>query len=264
MTDPINTDKLVSDQYKTASNLDARISLHLKYSTNKTGWFNFILGQLREVPSNADVLELGCGHGTFWVNCGERIPQDWVITLSDISDGMLLDAWRSLVVTNRNFKYKQIDAQQIPFKDAAFDLVMANHMLYHVPNREKAIAEIRRVLKRGGTFIASTNGNGHMKEMVEYLQLADPGNPFIDHDFFTLENGRTQLQKYFDKVEIVEYPDSLMIDQVKPVINYIRSAIPEERRDEIRLDFVRDVLKSTYNSEKTIQISKRTGIFICK
>jgi SAM-dependent methyltransferase len=177
---------------------------------------------------------------------------------------MLLDAWRSLVVTNRNFKYKQIDAQQIPFKDAAFDLVMANHMLYHVPNREKAIAEIRRVLKRGGTFIASTNGNGHMKEMVEYLQLADPGNPFIDHDFFTLENGRTQLQKYFDKVEIVEYPDSLMIDQVKPVINYIRSAIPEERRDEIRLDFVRDVLKSTYNSEKTIQISKRTGIFICK
>jgi ubiquinone/menaquinone biosynthesis C-methylase UbiE len=264
MTDPINTDKLVSEQYKTASNLDARISLHSKYSTNKTGWFNFILGQLRDVPSDAHVLELGCGNGSFWVNYGERIPPDWVITLSDISEGMLLDAWRSLVVTKRNFKYKQINAQQISFKDAAFDLVMANHMLYHIPNREKAIAEIRRVLKRGGTFIASTNGNGHMKEMVEYLQLVDPGNPFINHDFFTLENGRDLLEKFFEKVEILEYSDSLVIDQVEPVIDYIRSAIPEERRDEIRLDFVRDVLKSTYDSEKSIRISKRTGIFICK
>lgn len=263
MTDLISTDKFVNEQYKNAGNLDARISMHKKYSTNKVGWYNFLLEQLRGIPSDAHVLELGCGHGTFWLNCIERIPLNWVVTLSDISEGMLMDAWRSLVVTGRSFKYKQIDAQQIPYKDASLDLVMANHMLYHVPNRPQALSEIRRVLKPGGTFIAATNGKGHMKEMHGYIQMIDPANPFIDRDHFALETGRSQLEEHFEQVTLMEYPDELVIDQVEPVIDYIRSMIAAEMVSEEKLDSVRDVLKSTYKNEKTIRITKRSGVFIC-
>ncbi len=55
-------------------------------------------------------------------------------------------------------QFKEIDAQSIPFEDETFDAVIANHMLYHVPDRPKAIAEIKRVLKPGGRLIATTIG----------------------------------------------------------------------------------------------------------
>ena len=74
------------------------------------------------------------------VDYASRIPAGWSITLSDFSPGMLDAAWRNLVVTGRAFQFKEIDAQSIPFEDETFDAVIANHMLYHVPDRPKAIA----------------------------------------------------------------------------------------------------------------------------
>ena len=71
---------------------------------------------------------------------------------------MVEAAWRNLVTTGRNFKFKEMDAQSIPYEDGMFDAVIANHMLYHVPDRMKTIAEIKRVLKWGGRFIATTCG----------------------------------------------------------------------------------------------------------
>ena len=59
---------------------------------------------------------------------------------------MLDAAWRNLVITGRSFKFEEIDAQSIPYETKTFDAVIANHMLYHVPDRAKAIAEIKRVL----------------------------------------------------------------------------------------------------------------------
>ena len=63
-----------------------------------------------------------------------------------------------------------MDAQSISYEDEIFDAVIANHMLYHVPDRMKAIAEIKRVLKWGGRFIATTVGSHHLKEMNNWLQ----------------------------------------------------------------------------------------------
>ena len=83
---------------------------------------------------------MGCGSGEMWKECASRIPAGWVITLTDLSDGMLDAAWRNLVPLGRNFKFEQMDAQSIPYGDKTFDVVIANHMLYHVPDREKALS----------------------------------------------------------------------------------------------------------------------------
>ena len=45
------------------------------------------------------------------------------------------------------------EAAQLPFADGVFDVVMANHILYHVPDMESAIAEMKRVLKPGGHLL---------------------------------------------------------------------------------------------------------------
>jgi len=51
------------------------------------------------------------------------------------------------------------DAQWLPFADASFDCILAMHMLYHVPDRDLAIAEMRRVLRPGGVLLALTNSH---------------------------------------------------------------------------------------------------------
>jgi len=57
------------------------------------------------------------------------------------------------------------DARSIPLADASVDVVLANHMLYHGPNRPGAFAEIRRVLRPGGLVRAATIGTNHLREL---------------------------------------------------------------------------------------------------
>ena len=153
------------DQYKDSSNLDARVVIHQRFSTNPYGWMNWVFDHLLVLPADAKILELGCGSGYLWKENAARIPAAWDITHSDLSVGMIDSAWRNLVVTERSYKFKEIDAQEIPFEDRTFDLVIANHMLYHVPDRPKALTEIRRVLKDDGKLMAATVGETHLKEM---------------------------------------------------------------------------------------------------
>src|SRR5215216_6982425 len=156
---------LKTDQYKDSSNLDTRALIHRRFSTNSYGWFTWVFDTLLKLPGNARILELGCGHGLLWKENASRIPAAWNITLSDLSSGMLDAAWRNLVVTGRAFQFKEIDAQSISFKEGSFDAVIANHMLYHVPDRQKGLAEIRRVLKPNDHLFATTIGKNHLKEI---------------------------------------------------------------------------------------------------
>src|ERR1041384_410164 len=154
---------LKSDQYRDSSNLDARVVIHQRFSTNPYGWFKWVFDTLLKLPESAKILELGSGPAYLWKENINRIPEGWNVSLSDLSSGMVDAAWRNLVVTGRAFQFKEIDVQSIPFEDETFDAVIANHMLYHVPDRPKAIAEIQRVLKPGGRLIATTVSENHMR-----------------------------------------------------------------------------------------------------
>lgn len=253
---------LKTDQYKDSSNLDARVLIHRRFSTNPYGWFKWVLDTLLKLPENARILELGCGHGLLWKENVERIPAGWNITLSDLSAGMLDAAWRNLVVTGRAFQFKEIDAQSIPFEEETLDAVIANHMLYHVPDRPKAIAEIKRVLKPGGRLIATTVGENHMKEMNEWLSRVSRGK--LSGMFslpFVLENGSEQLEEFFDHVSVSRYPDSLEITEVDPLIAYIRSGFSASDLLEDELVNLRYELEEVLKEKGRIFIAKDSGLF---
>ncbi len=253
---------LTKDQYKDASNLDARLEIHRRFSTNPYGWFNWIFDTLAKLPKEANVLELGTGSGALWINIADKIPVKWNITLSDLSQGMLDAAWRNLAVTGRNFKFEQIDAQEIPYPDETFDIVIANHMLYHVPDREKALSEIKRVLKKGGHLIATTVGENHMLEITDWLQRTDKDNDFSPFTLpFTLENGEAQLEKYFEKVKVSCYEDNLHVTEIEPLIIYLRSAIRASEVSEDELAKVRTELEKELKQNGRIFISKDSGLF---
>jgi len=161
---------LRGEQYQDAANLNARIALHQRFGTANIGWHPWVFEQL-DLPTEARVLELGCGPGLLWGQNLERLPPGWQVTLSDFSLGMVEQARRSLAPSGYPFTFGQLDAQALPFVDDSFDAVIANHMLYHVPDRQKTYAEVRRVLKPEGCFYAATMSRDNMKQVADLERL---------------------------------------------------------------------------------------------
>lgn len=253
---------LKTDQYRDSSNLEARAAIHDRFSTNPYGWFKWVFDTLMKLPGNARVLELGCGHGLLWKENADRIPAGWNITLSDLSAGMLDSAWRNLVVTGRAFQFKEIDAQSIPYEDETFDAVIANHMLYHVPDRPQGIAEIKRVLKPGGRLFATTVGKDHMKEMMDWYRQVhiskvweSLANPFL------LENGWEQLTPFFSEVNLSRYEDNLQVTELEPIMAYIHSGIRVKELSEKELANLQQYLEKELKGKGMIFIRKDSGLF---
>jgi len=253
---------LKTDQYKDATNLNARVLIHQRFSTNPYGWMNWVFDHILALPANAKVLELGCGPGYLWKENASRIPSTWDITLSDLSSGMLDSAWRNLVVTGRNYKFKEIDAQAIPFDDETFDAVIANHMLYHVPDKPKAIAEIKRVLKTGGRFFATTVGDNHLKEITNWfrqIRTSEIWETFSNT--FTLENGLDQLKPFFQNVRLSRYEDNLHVTELEPLIAYFRSGIRAGELSEDEFAKLQIDLEKELKEKGRIFITKDSGLF---
>ena len=253
---------LKTDQYKDSSNLDARVNIHARFSTNPYGWFNWLFDALAKLPANAKILELGSGPAYLWTNCSNRIPAGWDITLSDLSSGMVDAAWRNLVVTGRAYNFKEIDAQSIPFEEGTFDAVIANFMLYHVPDRPKAIAEIKRVLKPGGRLFAATVGDNHILEMKDIMQRVHVNKlsePYVNP--FTLESGLDQLKPFFPNVTLSRYEDNLHVTEIEPMMAYLRSSLRAADLSETELAKVRVELENELKEKGRIFITKASGLF---
>ena len=178
------------------------IKASARISQGLPAWF---IEQLH-LPENGRILEVGCGPGGYWPEVAESIPPSWHITVSDFSPGMVAQARQRLAMLDRPFTVVQADVQSLPFPDGAFDAVIANFMLYHVPDRPRALAEIRRVLAAGGRLHAMTNGDRHMQEFKALVNRVVPGTIRQEELGFSLENGAVQLAPWFDEVRLVRYP----------------------------------------------------------
>lgn len=221
-----NVTENVSAQYSTAKNLNSRIDLHKRFSTNKYGWSRWVFDRL-DFAGKSRVLELGCGNGDLWRSNIDRKPAGLHAVLSDFSSGMSEAAALNLKEVPDGFEFRVIDAQSIPYEDKTFDMVIANHVLYHVPERKKALNEIRRVLKEGGSFYATTIGTGHMKELVALVhgfdkEICYPADaPAYD---FGLENGSEQLKGLFEDIRVLRYEDSLEVTEAGLLADYVLSS----------------------------------------
>ena len=255
MVDP----ERLKNMYVKTDTLSTRKGLHDKYSVNKYGFGNWIFDQYA-FTENMNVLELGCGTASIWSNRDKWLPNNLKIILSDFSPLMVKKA-KDLLQDNSLFSFQEINIQEIPYDDNSFDVVIANHMLYHVPDKNKALLEVKRVLKKGGSFYTSTVGEISLKELNDiYLKLDEKASfSYTKNISFTLENGSDLLNQYFGNVEKRLYIDSLEVTNIDDLIEYIKSynEIPESVNDELYClvndGFVNGVFK----------IQKEQGLFIC-
>jgi ubiquinone/menaquinone biosynthesis C-methylase UbiE len=257
---------LLNDQYRDAEKLNARIRLHQGFSTNPCGWFNWVFDQYH-LSEGCQVLELGCGPGDLWCENIDRIPPGWGITLSDFSEGMLAQARDKLSGLSHPFAFKTIDAQAIPFEEARFDAVIANHCLYHIPDRSKALSEVHRVLKPGGQFFATTIGLNHLRDWTE---LVARFNPAVEDGFsneanpFTLENGEAQVSAWFTDVKIQRYPDALQVTEVVPLVDFLFSSLRLGLDESQREAFAAFVEAEMASQGGIIHIRKDSGMFTAR
>lgn len=256
---------LLKEQYSNSKNFMARVELSKRFKTNPYSWLLWIFDQIR-FPPNARLLEIGCGNGLLWKANSNRIPEDAHIILSDFSQGMLSDARNVLGNNADRFEYQVLDAQEIPYPDDSLDIVIANLMLYHIPDRKKAISEISRVLKSDGALYATTFGLDNMKELSELIFAYDDKIYYSLEPIaraFGLENGEKQLSESFDQVQMIEYSDGLEVTEAGPLVDYIlffgkvNEAIKGKKRKDFE-NFIADIIER----DGMIKITKDNGIFI--
>lgn len=265
--DKINQHYLLSDQYKDASNLNARIRLHQHFSTNWTSWHRWIFEQMNIDPGSR-ILELGCGLGHFWKMNLDRIPLDCQIILSDFSPGMLQEARHTLACSPQPFSFQVIDAQSIPFEASSCDCVIANHMLYHVPDRPRAFSEIHRILKPAGHFYATTNGKTHLQEIRWLMQRARlsffGGMIGNSSSHFPLEDAAEQMAPWFEQIEIRRRENALVVTEAEPLIAFMLSSLPSSAVNAEQLQLLRTIVDQELARNGAIHITNDSGLVMAR
>jgi SAM-dependent methyltransferase len=269
-------------QYETASRYNARVALHARFATNPRPWPAWVFDQL-EGFEGCRVLELGCGTGMLWQVNAPRVPASWTLVLTDSSEGMLAESRRRLDGLASPIDLRVMDAQEIDFPDGAFDIVIANHVLYHLPRRERAMAEARRVLRTGGAFHATTASLENLAELKALLdefkgvassaQGAVPGPAPRERAQavvapFSLENGAAQLREDFGSVDTRIYADELRITDPDAIVAYFLSLNEIREGEQVLAEdeagAFRDFVAARMARDGELRATTKSGMFVCR
>ncbi|MGN1345813.1 MAG: class I SAM-dependent methyltransferase, partial [Eubacteriales bacterium] len=158
--------------------------------------------------------------------------------------------------------FRQADIQSIPYEDDAFDAVIANMMLYHVPDLHRGLAEVRRVLRPGGWFYCATYGQNGILAYVRDL-FAAHGNGEVGNDGFTLQNGAEHLGRYFSVVEKRLYDDRLEVTDTQDLVDYIFSMNGIAELASVSAEELYRVLDAR-KEDGVITIPKEYGMFLAR
>lgn len=192
---------VLREQYDCSQKLRVRQETHRLYSERPDDFLDWVLSHA-QLRTGQLVVDVGCGYGAYHPTLAVRGVR--VIAL-DSSLGMAKEARQQAISLNLPVMTIQGDAQAVPLPDASCERVMANHMLYHVPDQVAALRELRRVLKPNGRVVLVTNAADHNQILHE----------------MHVEAART-----LGFTPIVTWGERFNLDHLK----LVRSVFPEARR----------------------------------
>jgi SAM-dependent methyltransferase len=209
------------------------------------------------------ILDVGCGNGAYeraLVGRGHRGDR----VALDLSAGMLALVADAVRV--------QTDIQALPFCGESFDLVLAPHMLYHVPDIVAAAREIHRVLRPDGVLVAITNCVSNLQELRLLVEeavgagwrMARPAD-----ERFSMEDGAETLSSAFESVVRIDCPRSdLVVTDVDALAEYVAS-VADHYADQVTIPWgevvrrVHALASSSMASEGELRFSTGAGAFVC-
>jgi SAM-dependent methyltransferase len=220
------------------------------------------------------VADVGCGNGFDLRQLvpGGRCRHAFGL---DLSSGMLRTL-EELARSSGRLTLIQADAQRLPLRDDGVDVALAMHMLYHVPDVPAAVAELRRIVRPGGTLLASTNSERGMTEVNDLFGAAvadvlgrpvraQPGNSF------TTEAGAAILATAFSDVTLRRHELPLAIPSAEPVVTYLDSIrepvlsyLGEPLDFDAVLGQVAARVEEVIRERGTFRAVSRSGVFVCR
>lgn len=206
----LNDPKTVREQYATETGLAARSSLYGETTGRFAG--DVALEAIAEV-SPKRVLEVGCGPGWFAARVQRELRAE--VVAIDTSERMVE------LARAEGIDARVADVQALPFSDGEFDCVAANWMLYHVPDLDRGLAEIARVLRPRGRLVAITNAGDHLAEVWGLVEAAE--QRLARHYPFGAENGAEALEPHFAYVEMRDASGTVTIHDREAIVRYIGS-----------------------------------------
>jgi len=221
------------------SSLMAEIEFVEQLNPNKN-WYEWVFAQL-DLPASARVLEIGCGEGSLWYKNKQHVPPALQATLTEVTYDLLSGAKQNLGKDFAHFEFEVMPFDVLTFDDESFDVVIANHVLFFSKNAREILAQIKRILKKGGRFYCSTITAEHLKELEELLSKYDKKlhlGKAKQLQNFGDEQANLLLTEQFDTVTSAHYVDELVINHPDMLLNYIYSipgemlAIASNRRKE--------------------------------
>lgn len=258
---------LRDEQYRDVSRLTARADLHARYGTADVPWFEWMRARI-DLVAGARVLDAGCGAGWLWAKSAGPVPAGVALTLCDLSPGMVDEAVGRASAGSRfaSVDGRPADVQTMPFAPGAFDRVVANHMLYHLPDPASGVAELARVVTPDGLVVAATNGRRHVQELHE-VEASVFGEHELDHTVavFGAENGLAILRDHFDDVRWLRYQDELRCTDPADVLAYSCSSPPgEDATPEQRAQLEAAIAHRFEAGGGVMTITKDVGCFTCR
>lgn len=221
----LNDPAVVRAQYVSERNLNARAALWQEMSGDDP---HELIWEAISAAVPERVLEVGGGEGRLSARVRDDLGAD--VTLVDLSERMVELAQK------KGLDAYVADVQQLPFEDASFDLVIAAWMLYHVPDIDRGLAEIARVLGPGGRLVANTNSVDHCRELYNLIDY-----PRAERDtVFNAENGEASLRRHFAHVERIDSVGRAVVRDRETLVGYRESLMVETSPvpDDVELPFV--------------------------
>lgn len=197
----------VARQYADDGNLAARQRLYAETEGEQP--FAILWREL-EAAAPRRLLEVGGGQGTLAARIAAELGAE--VRFVDVSPGMVeLARARGLDATVG-------DVQSLPFADGTFDTVVAAWMLYHVPDVDRGLAEIVRVLVPGGRLIAVTNSLEHLAELKALIRYS---SEVVEG--FSRENGDQILRRHFADVRRLDAEIVAVVRARQTLVDYQQS-----------------------------------------
>ena len=263
---------LNAQMYAREEPLAVRVRTHKLYTQPQVDFQAWVLNH---VPWRGDerVLDIGCGSGSYVEPVCERLRHGGCLLAGDVSWGMLRDlSAKSLPACAEPLN---ADVMRLPLAKACCDVVLVNHMLYHVPQIEVAVAEIHRVLRPGGRLVAATNAQDAMQTFIAEMEEAgrNLGHPFKIPSIpvrvrFTLGNGWDFLRPCFPDVERDVIENALVFSEAAPAIAYINTTrliyeppLPAGLDWETMMAQVEQQISAKVADEGEYRVLKTAGVF---
>jgi SAM-dependent methyltransferase len=160
------------------------------------------------------VLEVGCGQG--WASAWIRDELGAEVVAVDQSERMVE------LTRRRGVDAHLGDVQDLPFEDESFDAALAAWMLYHVPDLDRGLSELARVLRPAGRLVAVTNAPESLHEL--WTLLGADRTPFLIAGFHS-DNGAEILRRHFQHVDERQAAGTVTFLDPEAVQRYVDSLV---------------------------------------